>query len=296
MEEPRVRGLSSIFKSKKPADRGGKPERKAPGRDDADIFFDEVSEELQRERMMHYGRKYGPMLGGAVAAILIGAFGYEFYASSVRDAQREAGGKLLATQSRTAPAPAAEVEKLAAGFDGNLAVLARLQAAGRFVDGKGSDDDPARAIELYKSVAATPELAPVYADLARVRGALVGAETMEPAALLDLLRPATAEGRPYRPVALELTAAAHVRAKDLPKARAALELASKDAVATPALRGRAATLMAAIDDQLATAKKAAAAAEKAAKKAVEKKAEPTTPSAPADGAKPEAATKTGSDG
>ncbi len=240
MRGPRTNQGGSGGKGRPP-----KPERQAPERDDTDVFISEVTEELQRERMLALARRYGPFALVAIVAVIGGVAGYEIYRTSTLEAAHDAGGRLIAAEQTTQSAPV--FDGLAGELD-EAAVIAQLTAAGRFSDGADDDDDRARAVELYASVAANADAPARYRDLAIVRSAMLSGEDRDPAALIELLRPATAPGRPYRSIALELTAAAHLRAGDPESARAALIEARDDATTLESANARLTDQIEALED------------------------------------------------
>ncbi len=94
--------------------------------------------------------------------------------------------------------------------------------------------------------ASPPSADPPFADLARLLAAIADSPDAEPNATIERLAPLTAEGNPWRPTALELTAAARLKSGDK---KAALEIYQKlaDDPATPqGLRARAAEMAAAV--------------------------------------------------
>ena len=242
-----MRGPSSKNKGAVGKGRSGKQRREAPTRDDADIFIDEVNEELQREQLTRLALTYGPYVAGVVVATLIGAFGFEFFRSQAIEARRDTGSEIIRAMNEQAPAT--EFERIAGAVDGGAAVLAQFRAAAALSDGQGEDDDKARAAEIYASLYGRADIEAAYADLARVRSAQLRADDADPGELVALLAPAAAETRPYRPLALELTAAAHLRAGERDEARKALQLALADPRATRASRSRVQALIAALEDE-----------------------------------------------
>ena len=73
---------------------------------------------------------------------------------------------------------------------------------------------------------------------------------MEPADMLESLEPLSAPGKPWRILALEFTAAAHVRAGDQAAAVEALTAVIEDEVSTPAVQARAREMIAAIGGEV----------------------------------------------
>lgn len=222
-----------------------RPERRSPERDEGDIFISEVNEELQRERLTRLARRYGPYLLGAIVALVVGVAVYEINRGVSQQAAYEAGGALIAAEGGAQPA-----ERLAALAEdaGDAQVVAQLLAAARFSDGVDGDDDLERAAALYASVAANAEAAPRYRDAASVRSAMLAGEDVDPLDIVGRLAEATGPGRPYRAIALELTANAYLRAGDVENARAALIDARDDAATLDSAVARISDQLEALED------------------------------------------------
>lgn len=227
---------------------GGEDDAPAPAaprvRDETDSFLDEVNEELRRDRLYRILRRYGPF---AIAAI-IGLVGWTAWTEASDAAEtaaaREAGAVVLdafeADDGPTALVDAAE------SVEGGAAMLARLSAAGALLD----DGDAAGAAEQYARIAADETLERVYRDLAELKGAMAIFSEADPEALLSQLRPLTEPGRPFRPSAFELSAAAHLRLGDVDAARWSLMQSMVEGEAPQSLIGRASATLDALGGPL----------------------------------------------
>ncbi len=216
--------------------RGATPASPAAG---GDTFIDEVTEELRRERLYAALRRYGPYALGAAVALVIGAAVVEWRRSAAEEAARAAGGALIAVEEQGPEAAGERADALlgfAAGADAGPALVARLRAA----ELRRQAGDADAAVALYREIAAETDLAPRYADLAVLKAAMIDSETAEPDTVLDALAGAAAPGRPYRALALELSAAQQLRKGGVLEARRALA----EAQATPNLPQGAASRIA----------------------------------------------------
>lgn len=230
----------------KKADKDAKAnEPEAPNkRDDVDLFIDEVTEELQKERAYAAFRRYGPFVGAAIVLIVIGAAVNEYLKSAATESARAAGSAFLElVETDVEPNAAAQaLADAASEMDAPGAVLFRFQQATRLQE--AGDMETARAV--YRTVAATEDLTPLYRDLAAIRGAMVAFETEDPSVLIKELALASEGGRPYRPLALELTALAEIRDERIEDARRTLGLLIEAEESPGFLRERATQLLEAI--------------------------------------------------
>lgn len=200
-----------------------KPGGGAPGheRDQVDLFIEEVTEELQKERAYKLFRRYGPFVGGAVVAIVLAASINEYLKSAATHEAREAGAALIAAGDVSSePAAAADAYEEAAGrLEGGPALLARLHVGALRAEA-GEAEAAGEAFDAASGAAADQ---PVYADLAALRAVMARFDAIEADRAVSDLEPLAAEGRPFRPLALELLGLAELKAGRVPEARARLE-------------------------------------------------------------------------
>ncbi|MEL6317919.1 MAG: tetratricopeptide repeat protein [Pseudomonadota bacterium] len=219
------------------------------GAEAGDSFIDEVTEELRRERLFRALRTYGPYAIAAAVALVVAAAVLEYRAATSEEAARFVGGALLAAEGgEGAPATKADAVLAAANADGPK-LIAELRAA----ELRRQAGDEAEALALYREIAGRPALDPKYRDLAGVKAVMIDLETGEPAALLRALDPLVADGRPYRPLALELRASVLLRQGDRDAARQALADALDSPGAPQGVSSRAAALLQALGGRPAPA-------------------------------------------
>lgn len=201
-----------------------------------DRFIDEVSEELQRERLIAMAWRYGPIALGALVAIVIAVAALEFQSAARTDAARSYGGALAEAAALEDPAErAARFETLAGdASDASGRAVARLYAA----DAALAADDPDRAVALYAGVAEDAELAPLYRDLAALKSVQIRLGELDASEVEAQLEPLTGFGAPYRALALEQIGLAQARGGRIEAARATLAEAAADERATALLQQR----------------------------------------------------------
>lgn len=209
---------------------------------DSDSFIHEVTEEVRRDRMFRLWKKYAPHVIGLIVLVIAGTAALNWWQHRQREAARELGGVFLSTDI----ASVADQERLVAEVEGPAGVIARLRLAAAHAE-SGNAEEAAR---LYAEVAATPGLAPAYADLAALQAVRLGLAGMEPAEAIARLDPLAAEGAPYRLLALELRAAAKLNAGDAKAAHADLLAILESPEATRDLIDRAAALLLASGGEL----------------------------------------------
>jgi len=155
-------------------------------------FVQEVTEEVRRDAMYAAWRKYGPILVGVIALVIVGTAAQSWWKNSQLDAVRDAGGAFIEAQ-------AIEDSALSNESEGDYAAMAGLRAAAAF----GASGDVDRAVEQYEAVSAMSGIDSRLSDLAKLRTIMIRSDTMDPADMLSDLEPLSAAGEPWRVIALE---------------------------------------------------------------------------------------------
>ena len=205
-----------------------------------DSFIDEVSEEVRRDRLFGYLRRYGWI--GLVLVLLIvgGAAAWEWRRSQI-EAQAQARGDALraALAEPDAAARVAALEPVAQAEPGApvaaLALAAEQQAAG----------ESAAAVATLDALAGHGETPEIYRDIAALKSLLIDSERTAENRLMALEALAS-PGAPLRMLALEQIALVRLEQGDTEAAIEQLRAIVEDAEATADLRDRATSLMVAL--------------------------------------------------
>lgn len=209
----------------------------------ADIF-DEIEEDLRRERLKRLWNRYGWLVLAAAAALVLGVAGWRGWQWHEERQARAAADRFLAAAAadRGEAAAAEAFARLAADAPAGYRLLARLQEAGL----RARQGDTAGAVALYEAIARDPATPPLYRDLAVLFAVLHQAEAADPRALADRLAPLAAAGAPFRHSALELQAVLAERRGDRAEARRLLEELVADPAAPEGVRRRAGAMLGAV--------------------------------------------------
>lgn len=203
-------------------------------------FIQEVSEEVRRERLSRFLRRYGWLIALVVLAIVGGAALNEWRKARDRAAAQAAGDALRA--ALVLEDPAGRAQALAPLAEERGGPVARIAEAGAHL----AAGETEAADALLGAVAADPSVpAPLraLAGLQRVMGLGAAMPASERLATLEGL---AAEGAPFRPLALEQRALAHVDGGDFAAARADLETIRALQDTPEALRARVEQLVVAL--------------------------------------------------
>ena len=208
----------------------------------ADIF-QEIEEDLRRERGEKLWKKYGSyVVGVALGAVLTTAayVGWQEYSARQRLADGERFAAALdqvrpGIETIGADALALTAKDIGSGY----AILARLnEAALRAEAGQGAD-----AVAIYDSLSTDDDVEPLFRDLALLLSVM---HQMDGGGgdLIDRLAPLVADDNPWRHSALELSAMLAFRSGDRGQAKQIFSRLADDATTPQGLRSRAAEMLA----------------------------------------------------
>ena len=202
---------------------------------DTDSFIDEVTEEVRRDRLFGYFRRYGWIPAFIIFALVGGTAYNEWSKAQVAQVAQARGDALL--NALELEDVAEQVTVLSAiASEGEDALVAKLLVAGIEAE---------QAADLLKSVAADDKQPKYIRDLARLKMASTdGVLTVDEAAaiLVELSEP----GGVYRNVATEFLVAVQLQRGDTEAALELLQAHIKDAVASSEQIQRMAELIVAL--------------------------------------------------
>jgi hypothetical protein len=208
----------------------------------ADIF-QEVDEEVRRERLEQLWKRYGNYVIAAAFVVLAAIGGWRGYVYWEQRKAAEAGAafevaSVLADEGKHAEAQAAFAKLATEGTKG-YRVLARFREAGQL-----ALSDPKAAVGAYDALAGDAGLGQPLQDLATVRAALLLVDSAPYEELRARLEPLSAVDRPFRHSARELLALSAWRAGDSAAARRWIDTVVSDPETPPSIRSRVDVLMA----------------------------------------------------
>lgn len=200
--------------------------------------FEEVDEQLRQDQYQDVLKKWGPWVGGAALAIVVGVAGWQWFAAS-QTAQAEAASEAyLAAVDQIIAEDIAEAE---ASLDGMIRgdhsgyrTLATLQRAGLALE--AGDLETAAA---YYDEAASSTSEPILRDLAQLKAVWARWDTLSFADIDIRLSPLTGNDAPYRMLARESIGAAALRADDLDRAESEYQILAFNFEISDEMRRRA---------------------------------------------------------
>jgi len=206
----------------------------------ADIF-QEVDEEVRKERLLQLWQRYGNVLIAVCILIVVGVGGWRGYEWWQNRKAAESGAAFesavrLAETGKHQEAEAA-FAKLAADGSAGYRPLARLREAAEL-----AGTDKAAAVKAYDDIAADRNAGPVIQDLAAVRAGLLLVDTAPYSEILKRLEPQTAAEKPFRHTARELLALSAWKSGDMAAAKQWATMIITDPLTPQGTRSRAEVL------------------------------------------------------
>ena len=208
----------------------------------ADIF-QEVDEEVRRERLNNLWDKWGNVLLVLACVIVIGIGGWRAWEWWESKKAAEAGdafeAALTLAEAGKNQEAAAAFAAIAAKAPAGYRMLARFRAAEEL-----SALDRPGAVKAFDALAADGSIGRVMQELAAVRAGMLLADTASYEEMRSRLEPQTAAGNPFRHTAREMIALAAWRTGDMAAAKRWFEMITADGETPAGTRSRVEMLMA----------------------------------------------------
>ncbi|MDR1826921.1 MAG: tetratricopeptide repeat protein [Methylobacteriaceae bacterium] len=205
-----------------------------------DDFIREVDEELQREQMIQFWKKYNGLLIGAASAVVLAVGGYNFWETQKLNRMIDSSAKYSrAMQLYNNEKPAegdAVLGVLAADGQDGYKILADFRLASS-LEAKERD----RALDIYKTISSDEKMDRKWRDLAEFRTAklLIDGDKADTAA--EKLAKLNDSASAWRHSARDLLFAYNIKKGDYEKAKGVLEEMTKDTETPKGIRSLLAT-------------------------------------------------------
>lgn len=165
-----------------------------------DSFINEVTEELRRDRMVGYLRRYGWIAVVVVALIVGGAAWNEWRKASERASAQAFGDAVLTALENDASADRVQALSQIDATGAQQGVLSLLSAGELF------ESDRAAALDALHAASEDAALTDSYRQLAALKYVIAGGSDIPLGDRETILAGLAQPGRPFRPLALEQTA------------------------------------------------------------------------------------------
>lgn len=212
-----------------------------------DSFIEEVNEEVRRDRLYGYLRRYG-WIGVLAVLLVVGGAAWNEWRKAQEAAVAQGFGDAL-------------VEALALPEDARADALAAIEAQPEqqpvlrlliVAEAMAAQDRPA-ALAALAAIEADTTIPATYRALAALKRVMIGGADLPAEERQAVLAGLSEPGAPFRPLALEQLAVLRIETGDRDGALQILRGLREDADATEALRRRAAQLIVALGESVAPA-------------------------------------------
>ncbi len=208
----------------------------------ADIF-QEVEEDVRRERAQQLWKRYAPIVIGVALVIVLAVAGVtgwrQYVASQHAQASDRFNAALMQAAAGDRAGAIAALGELAQDAREPYGSLARLRQAALMAEAGD------RAAAATFADAASRSEDPLIRDYAELMAIVQTISTDPPATVIARLEPHAADGRPWRALARDYLAFVAWKSGDVARARQVWETIRNDEQAAPSQKARAAELLAA---------------------------------------------------
>lgn len=208
-----------------------------------DSFIEEVTEEVRRDKLFAFFRRYG-WIGVTLVVLIVAGAAYNEWRAAQARAGAEALGDAISAAAAATDAQAQLTALRGVEAEGEAAILPGLLAAGV----EAAEDDKSAAIASLKEIADNPAAAAIYRQLATLKMVMLMGSDTPAADRRALLQPLTIAGAPFRTLAEEQLAVLDATEGDTAAAIERLRALLSDSEATAGLRQRASQLIVALGE------------------------------------------------
>jgi len=204
-----------------------------------ETFLREVDENLRRDRLRDFGKKYGAWVAVAVVVFLIASGGF-IYWQQVKlqrsERQVEQLAEIFKNIGSGAPGTAPQqLDELSKSRSKAVRATALFTSAALFLQ----QNNPKAATAAYRDIAADSSLPQPYRDAALLRQTALEFDSLQPQQVVARLQPLAKPGNPWFGTAGEMTAMALIKQGQKAQAAQLFAAIAKDKSVPDEMRSRA---------------------------------------------------------
>jgi hypothetical protein len=204
-----------------------------------EAFLREVDEELRRDQIEGFWKKWGRWLIGGVFAVLFAWGGWLWWDNRNTEAAGLEGEQMSQAldelQNNDMAGAGAKLKTLAGSTRDGYRVSAKLAQAGALMQ----KDDPKGAAKIFGAIAADTSVAQPWRDLALIRQTSAEYDVLKPSDIITRLKPLAVSGNPWFGSAGEMVAVAYMNSGQPQLAGKLFGDIGKDETVPETLRSRA---------------------------------------------------------
>ncbi len=177
---------------------------------DSDSFIDQVTEEVRKDQLYGYFKKYGWIAGALIALIVGGAIYSEWSSNRAETDAQSRGDAIMDALSKPNAADQIAAMKKIGTEPGDATALLGFQQAAILAD----DGQKDAALAVLNTIVNDSLAKQAYRDMARFKALVLGGSDMDQAERMAGLEILATPGNGFRPLALEQIAIAKLDAGD----------------------------------------------------------------------------------
>ena len=206
---------------------------------DGETFLREVDEELRKERLDRFARRYGWAIIAGIVLVLGAIGGYIWWQNRQQEQAAAQGEQLLealdSLESGNRNAAMGKIDALAASDVEGYRVAATFSRANAQI----AAGNEAAAIATLRGLAGDEGIEEAYRHAALVRQTTLEFDRLQPQQVIQRLRPLARPGQPWFGTAGEMVAVAHLRMRRPDLAGPLFAQIGRDENVPPSIRTRA---------------------------------------------------------
>ena len=206
-------------------------------------IFNEIEEDIRRERMARIWKRFGPVIVAVALFIVLGVAGWRGWEWYSANQAQEAGGTFEAAMALSESGDRAKAEEtlaeLAKSGPSGYALLARFRAATELA----ATNRAGAAVEQFEAISQDISAPALVRDLARIRSALILVDTGSQSDVASRVEALAVAGNAWRHTARELLALAAWKGNNAADTRRWAQELVSDIEAPPGARARGQVLL-----------------------------------------------------
>lgn len=206
-------------------------------------IFNEIDEDIRRERYLKLWKTYGKYLIIAIVLFLVVVSAYIAWQNYDKNKRKAEGKKfeksIELVRSNSINQGILSFEKLANSSSSGYHELALFQQAGAYL----KSGDPKKAVELYRTLVTDSKSDPIFQDLASLYIINLRFENVSDEEIRQLLAPLLIKGNPWNSSALELEGFRLIKNGKLLEAKSIFKKLSEDIKVPVGIRSRSSEIL-----------------------------------------------------
>lgn len=207
-----------------------------------ETFMREVDENLRRDRMQEFGKRYGGWIAGGVLLFLAVCGGVLYWKHHKEERSQQQVEQFAQIVRDVGAGNLATAPKQLDELSGSGSKAVRATALFTRAAVALQQNDVKLAIAKYREIAEDDSLPHAYRDAALIRQTALEFDSLQPQQVITRLQPLTTPGNPWFGSAGEMTAIAHLKQGQRAQAGQLFATIAKDKTVSDSMRARAVQL------------------------------------------------------